>query len=310
MKYFNVLILFGVLVLTSSWTTDYSESVRESIEKKLPVLLFFSGSDWSAQSMQLKHEVLDSSSFQERVEDKFICVEINFPKHTQLSSPVERDVNEMLRQRFGITSYPTLILLATDGREITRLGYLPEEGEQLAATLLCMERQDAYLKEALKKLPEKREALVELYQLAQELSQIEAQDEIMGAGLERNEPYFLLERYRQLAFVDRISSSEALAFRHELLKSSDHQIHFQVAIIDFEAGGARSVRPLEAYLKKFGDIDSENVWRIEMMIAQFYLDKDEWVSALEHAEVAQHMAPHSLKNDIEHSLSYIRKQVR
>lgn len=300
----------AITVLTVSWTNDYPEAVRQGVEKKLPLLLFFSGSDWSARSMQLKHEALESDAFQEKIQERFVCVEIDFPRHTQLPTTQLREQNEMLRERFGVTNYPTLILLAADGREIARLGYLPEGGEQLAVALLRIEKQDLLLKSALQSPPEKSDELIELYKLAQELGQIESQDEIMGVGLERNEPYFLLERYRQLASVHRVDSSEALAFRHELLKSEDHQIHFQVAIIDFEAGGARSIRPLETYLKKFGEVDPENVWRIEMMIAQFYLEEDAWVPALEHAEIAHETAPQSIKNEIGHSLSYIRDQIR
>ncbi len=49
-------------------------------------------------------------------------------------------------------------------------------------------------------------------------------------------------------------------------------------------------------------------WRVEMMIAQFYLDSDESNTALRHAERALTLAPEERREEIERSVDYIRNQ--
>ena len=71
---------------------------------------------------------------------------------------------------------------------------------------------------------------------------------------------------------------------------------------------AQVIEPLQNYLSSFGEQDPENVWRVEMMIAQFYLDQDEWRSALQHAQVAYESAPTTKQAELEYSLNYIKRQ--
>ena len=69
-----------------------------------------------------------------------------------------------------------------------------------------------------------------------------------------------------------------------------------------------AAQPLIEYLAHFGETDQKNIWRIEMMIAEMYLDADKWDEALEHAEKAYQAAPEAMHKEIAHSLNYIRSQ--
>ncbi len=310
----RTLLLFFLLTLFSStyaWETDYSKAREVSREDKKPLLLFFTGSDWSGLAMKMKNETLDSKDFQKKIGTQFHCIEIDFPIHTTLSSTV-RQQNEALKSRFAVEEYPTLILLDSDEQIIVRMGYSPEGGQQLANELLHGMAQNIELCRGLKALPKDEAVLRRLYQLAQIMMRGEARSAIMSAGVEIEVPFFLVEQYR--LFVEE--GKDVTLLRQKLLKSNDHEIHFTVAMIDFQEGASKhqdpceAIKPLEAYLEHFRDTDSQNIWRIEMMIAQFYLETDEWGVALKHAETAYKNAPTPFQPEIENSLHYIKSQIR
>ncbi len=294
-----------------AWETDYQQALKMSHEDKKPLLLFFNGSDWSGLAMKMKNEVLDTDSFREKICSQFHCVEVDFPLHTKLAA-AEQEQNTRLKAHFAVEEYPLLLILDSNEREIVRLGYLPENEEQLAGELLHVVAQDAELCRGLKDLPQEENALRHLYELAQGLSNSDAQEVILTAGAEGKIPFFQLERYRLLVEA----GEDVSALRASLLKSKDYQVHFTMAMIDFQERAStledprEIIKPLESYLERFSGLDNENVWRIEMMIAQFYLDADEWGRALEHAETAYEAAPGPFREEINHSLLYIREQIR
>lgn len=313
---FLILILSPFSLLYGSqtnliWETDFVNAAEKSAEDKKPLLLFFSGSDWSGLSMKMKNEVLDSEAFQNKIASSFHCVLVDFPKHSELS-PGQIKQNLLLKECFHVQEYPLLVLLDSDHREIYRIGYFPETGEQFGEELLHIIDQDAQLCAGLKELPKDEDKLLQLYQIAGALTRKEAQEKVLSAGLELDAPYFLLEKFRLCSQEGKDVSS----LREKLLKSDDYQIHFTVALIDFQERASKMrdpkevIKPLESYLERFADKDQQNVWRIEMMIAQFYLDSDDWSTALEHAQTAYNAAPSGVRDEIENSLMYIRDQIR
>lgn len=309
-------LLASLLLLTGnveSWESDYAQALHSSQTLNKPLLLFFHGSDWSGLSMKMKNEILNLDEFQKKVASDFICVEIDFPQHKELTSAVAKQ-NEKLKSRFKIQEFPTLLLLDKDEREITRLGYLSEEGGQLAEELIQIVKEDAELTASLKNLVPDPANLRKLYELAQELQRADAIEKVLEAGIKTEDAYFSLEKYRLLVEEGGIDSNQARALRAKLLMKSDHRIHFTIALIEFQELSSQkrdlkaAIQPLEEYIEKYGTIDRENRWRIEMMIAQFYIEADEWRYALQHAEMAYKSAPEHVLNEIEHSLNYIRTQ--
>ncbi|MFZ0564698.1 MAG: thioredoxin family protein [Chlamydiales bacterium] len=310
----------AILVMVASpifgWTTQYQEALEQGSRENKPLLLYFTGSDWSGWGMKMKNEILDSKAFKEKTASSFICVEIDFPQHKSLSAE-EASQNTLLKERFRVKEYPALILIDPEEREIVRLGYLPESGEQLANDLLRIVKQDGRLCQGLTKLDALSDSeLFEIYYLAQELGRTDAIDTILEAGLKLNDTFFQLEKYRLLVETGKMDSAEGRSLKEQLLANEAASIHFRVATIEFQElakkpaeNRQKAIQPLEDYLARFKDKDPENVWRIEMMIAQFYLESDEWRTALKHAEIAHQTAPPTMRPTIEHSLNYIRDQV-
>ena len=74
--------------------------------------------------MKMKHEILNVPAFQEKIGQQFICMEVDFPKHTPLSSQLEVQ-NQELKNRFKIQEFPSLILIDGNERVIVQVAYLP-----------------------------------------------------------------------------------------------------------------------------------------------------------------------------------------
>jgi protein disulfide-isomerase len=321
MKLSSLLIfLLAINLYTSTihalvWQSDYEKVHSLSKLEKKPMLLFFNGSDWSGYAMRMKHEVLDSSSFQQKIGASFLYMEVDFPQHSSLDEATLRQ-NESLKARFNIVEIPTLLLIDEGERIIAQIGYLPESGEQLAEDLLKIREQDQQLMSGLLRLDQHGENLQKLYQLAQELGQQSAIEQIVEKGLQTEDPYFLLEKYRLLVEGGKMGEKAAMQLRKKIVSiegTGSRDIHFTLALIDFQqlsqsnTSADCAVRPLLEYLDRYSRQDQSNIWRIEMMIAQLYMEGDEREKALLHAEKALQYAPTTMHDEIAHSLDYIRK---
>ncbi len=244
-----------------------------------------------------------------------------FPQHKALSQE-EKEQNLHLKEWLEVVEYPRLIILDPNEREIARLGYPSEEAEKFADDLIHIVQRDKYITDVMSKINStafSADELRSLYQEARDLQRAKDADTLLAAGMQTETPlFFLLEKYRLLVEEGKQCEGEAIAIREKLKKADpqNHQkVHFSLALIDFQSLAEQEdielkdvICPLENYIKQFGSKDPENVWRVEMMIAQFYLDADENKIALKHAELAFESAPVDKKGEIQQSLDYIREQ--
>ena len=104
-------------------------------------------------------------------------------------------------------------------------------------------------------------------------------------------------------------------YDHENASFNGQGIPFTLALIDFQELSQKNyepeiaARPLVEYLANYAKTDQKNIWRVEMMIAQLYLNADRWEEALKHAERAYQTAPEAMHSEISHSLDYIRSSI-
>lgn len=272
------------------WQRDINSALSQSREEKKPLLLFFTGSDWSGWSIKFKDEVLNSPEFGEKIDGNFICVELDTPLH---APPAPEN------EQFSIMEFPTLLLLTHDRREIARFGYLPLTGKQLADDLLFIVSQDAELNYLLSLLDrgERTESILrKAYDLAQELCFSEAIEHILDEGMQSKDPgFYLVEKYRRAISPD---------IKEKIQELNDPELLYHVALIDFQSTPT-SIEPLEEYLEKYGLQCEEHRWQLEMMIAQYYFEKEEIDLALKHANAAKETAPSGKREEISHSVNYM-----
>ncbi len=330
--FFMVALIQGLPLLFSdehrkaslSWLINYEQAVNQSHSSGKPIVLFFTGSDWCGWCHKLEDEVLNTSEFAELAGDKFIFVKLDFPMHTTLDSTLTAQ-NQALQQKFDVRSFPAIVILDDGEQRIGLSGYRPGGGKQYAAHLFKMVNGYTAYRKKLQNLDKQKLSgsdLKQLYEKAQELGLDNDLNVIVKAGMDSDEGhFFMIERYRLLADEGQVRKSEATSLRQRLLEAdpkNENLTHYQVAVIDFEAncdesekehfGPEATVAPLVDYISKFGSQDKENLWRLEMIVSQVYLDKNNIPQAVKYAKSSYDKAPSSVQPEIANAIKNIKSQ--
>ncbi len=105
------------------WMTDYELARELSREAGKPVLMNFTGSDWCPPCIQMKSDVLDTSTFQEYAKGNLVLLELDFPRQAPIDEELERQ-NEELASSYGVQGFPTFVVIDGEGEELRRsVGY-------------------------------------------------------------------------------------------------------------------------------------------------------------------------------------------
>jgi len=304
-----------------TWVTNYQEAVAQSRATSKPMVLFFTGSDWCGWCHKIEDEILNMPDFNAGAGDKFIFVKLDFPMYKPLAPDLSCQ-NKELQRKFDVRSFPTLIILDDMQEQIGSTGYRPGGGRAYAEHLIKTVQDYNGFRQKTALLDRGSltgKELRQLYEKARALSKSDECHKIVKIGMKSNEkPFFLMERYRYLADEKMIGEAEAIALKQQLLATdplNQHLTHFQVAVIDFEAASDElapdlAVAPLVAYIHTFGDKDPENIWRLQMIISQVYLDKNRYPEALDYARSSLRAAPASVQPEIATTIKNIQSQLR
>lgn len=104
------------------WHESMEAAQRVSAETGKPILADFTGSDWCGWCIKLKEDVFEQPEFKAWARDNVVLLELDYPKRSRQSAEI-RAQNQELAQRYQIQSYPTVLLLDTDGTVLGRMGY-------------------------------------------------------------------------------------------------------------------------------------------------------------------------------------------
>jgi len=110
------------------WLTDYDQAIKVAAEKKQPVLVDFTGSDWCGWCIRLDNEVFSQEAFLAYAKDNLVLLKLDFPNRKKLPKE-EAARNQALAEKFGVQGFPTIVLLGADGQEKARTGYKPGGAE-------------------------------------------------------------------------------------------------------------------------------------------------------------------------------------
>jgi thioredoxin-related protein len=105
------------------WFTDAEAAQAKAKEENKLVLLDFTGSDWCIWCKKLKREVFDKPEFAQFAQSKLVLVEVDFPEHKTLPE-AQQQANARLDKTYRINSYPTIVVLDADGKQVARMGYV------------------------------------------------------------------------------------------------------------------------------------------------------------------------------------------
>jgi len=296
------------------WMTNYEEAINQSRSSSKPLILFFTGSDWCSWCTKLEQEALNTSDFISATKDRFIFLKVDFPMYTSLPSQISAQ-NKELQKKYDVRGFPTLVLLDAQQQKIGTIGYQPGGGTAYAASLFKMVNDYMSYRQKLQSLNQHSLSGAELktlYSKALEIDQLNDANRIVKEGMQSDQRhFFLIERYHFLADEGLIHHDEAVALRQQLLTSDPNNAqltHYQLAVIDFQAcceeterehySAELIVAPLEQYIHKFGAEDKENLWRLQMIISQVFLDNNKIPEALEYAKSSYEAAPANVQPEI------------
>jgi protein disulfide-isomerase len=113
------------------WYNNYNQAVQDAQKNRTPLLLFFTGSDWCGWCKKMHQEIFSSPEFAQAVGNSFIFVEIDFPMNKQLP-PEQAQQNAQLKQKYGVTGYPTVVILDYNQNFVAETGYRPGGGRAYA----------------------------------------------------------------------------------------------------------------------------------------------------------------------------------
>ncbi|PCJ51606.1 MAG: hypothetical protein COA79_25765 [Planctomycetota bacterium] len=131
----NLLLLVSILMFTGlngisdeevdlegavpgKWTMDLDAAKKIAKEKKLPIILNFTGSDWCRWCKLMDKNIFSKVKWKKYSKENILMVYIDFPsdKKRVPSKYVER--NDSLKDKYSITDFPTFIILDIDGETI------------------------------------------------------------------------------------------------------------------------------------------------------------------------------------------------
>ena len=104
------------------WTMDFDAARKVAAEKKLPMMLNFTGSDWCGWCKLMDKEVFAKEDWKKFAADNTMLVTLDFPKDKSIVPEKYVERNKKLQKQFGVGGYPTYVILDSDGE--TKIGQL------------------------------------------------------------------------------------------------------------------------------------------------------------------------------------------
>lgn len=107
----------------TGWHLKLKDARTEAAKEGKPILIVFSGPDWSSASKKFESSVLKSKEFSSAIRPAVVGLYIQH--FVKTSAPEEQvSANQSLRKSLAVpTVYPCTVVLASDGKKI--LGIIP-----------------------------------------------------------------------------------------------------------------------------------------------------------------------------------------
>ena len=121
-------LLLGMLLLTvaaqaaEGWLTDLDAAKAKAAKEGKYILVDFTGSDWCGWCIKLDNEVFSKPEYKTWAEKNLVQVSLDFPRKKALK-PEHKAKNDALAQQYGITGFPTILILSPKGELVQKTGY-------------------------------------------------------------------------------------------------------------------------------------------------------------------------------------------
>ena len=105
---------------TVNWEQNFSKAEKIAKKKDKSLLIFFTGSDWCGPCKMLVEDFFETEQFKSIADKDLVLYEANNPRNKDLVTDAQREDNLKLGSKFNVSSYPTIIVLNSKGKEIGR----------------------------------------------------------------------------------------------------------------------------------------------------------------------------------------------
>ncbi len=185
-RYFRVATLAAILGLGNAyaggegWTSDFEAAKKQAAQEKKSLLIDFTGSDWCGWCIKLNKEVFDHDAFKNGVKDKFVLVELDFPKDKSKLTEAVIAQNKALQKKYGVKGFPTILVADEQGKPFAKTGYQAGGPEayvkHLDELLTIREKRDAAFAEA-----DKAEGVAKAKSLISAIQSMSLEDEMVSS---------------------------------------------------------------------------------------------------------------------------------
>lgn len=104
------------------WSENFNEVLVKAKESNKNILINFTGSDWCPYCIKLKTEVFSKKPFEKWASENVILFECDFPRNIKQPESIKQQ-NSSLAQKYGISGFPTVLLIDVNGNVLARSGY-------------------------------------------------------------------------------------------------------------------------------------------------------------------------------------------
>ncbi|MBK1829571.1 thioredoxin family protein [Verrucomicrobiaceae bacterium R5-34] len=154
-----------------NWMNDFKAAQKKAAAENKDLLVDFTGSDWCGWCIKLNKEVFQHDPFKTGVADKFVLVELDFPRDKSKLSKETQEQNAALQAKYEVRGFPTILLLDSEGRPYAKTGYQAGGPEKYVAHLDELRAKRTERDEALK-AAESLEGVAKAKQLVKALETI------------------------------------------------------------------------------------------------------------------------------------------
>lgn len=120
------------------WETNVEAAQKKAAEQNKGLLIEFTGSDWCGPCMQFKKNVLEKEEFLKAASEKFILVELDFPRKKEQPADV-KEHNKKYGDMYGLTGFPTIVFTDAKANPV----YSIVGGRNLEETLKIVAEADS-----------------------------------------------------------------------------------------------------------------------------------------------------------------------
>ena len=106
----------------SQWLADPDSAIKAAVKDKKDLLLLFTGSDWCPPCQKLEQEVFADEDFYAEAEGDFVFVKFDFLRNSPIRDEVKAR-NDEWAKKFGVDSFPTVVLVDPQLRPYAFAGY-------------------------------------------------------------------------------------------------------------------------------------------------------------------------------------------